>query len=150
MEKKKASSTCDESRGDTAFEELDHTADRALRVYGLDMGQLLINAACGLNSLLAPEFAPGAARCKVGVQLEALDAESLLVEWLSELAYRAESERLVFDEFELQEVSPTRIRAILWGRPAARLERDIKAVTYHNLKIVQTEKGLTATVVLDV
>ncbi len=147
---KKISSTCAESRNAKVFEELDHTADRALRVYGADWGQLLINAACGLNSLLAPEFSPGAERHKTSLQLEALDAESLLVEWLSELAYLAESEMLVFDEFELQDVSPTHVRATLWGRRAVRLEGDVKAVTYHNLEVVRTAKGLSATVVLDV
>jgi len=146
----KISSTCDEAAGDGAYEELEHTADRALRIFGRDLGRLLINAACGLNSLLAPKFPPGAARRKISLQLNALDAESLLVDWLSELAYRAESEMLVFDRFELQDVSSTHVRATLGGRRAMRLERQIKAVTYHNLEIVETQKGLTATVVVDV
>jgi len=30
------------------------------------------------------------------------------------------------------------------------MEKHIKAVTYHNLEIVQTARGLTATIVFDV
>ena len=84
------------------------------------------------------------------VALEAMDTESLLVDWLSELAYWAEIEMLVFHEFRLESVSPTHLKARICGTQVTQLEKHIKAVTYHNLEIVQTEKGLTATVVFDV
>jgi SHS2 domain-containing protein len=47
-------------------------------------------------------------------------------------------------------VSPTHLKATIRGTQVTQLEKHIKAVTYHNLQIVQTEKGLTATVVFDV
>jgi SHS2 domain-containing protein len=47
-------------------------------------------------------------------------------------------------------VSPTHLRARIYGSRVTQLEKHIKAVTFHNLEIVQTEKGLTATVVFDV
>ena len=82
--------------------------------------------------------------------LEAMDTETLLVDWLSELAYWAESEMLVFHEFKIESVSPTHLKVRMYGTRVARLEKHIKAVTYHNLEIVQTGNGLTATVVFDV
>ncbi|HEX6384454.1 MAG TPA: archease, partial [Anaerolineae bacterium] len=36
------------------------------------------------------------------------------------------------------------------GGRAPELQKHIKAVTYHNLQIIQTEAGLEATVVFDV
>ena len=39
-----------------AFEEIEHTADRALRIYGSDLQELLLNAAGGINSLLDIEY----------------------------------------------------------------------------------------------
>ena len=77
-------------------------------------------------------------------------AESILVDWLSELAYWAETEMIVFSRFDLLDVSPTRVRAILFGDRITQLDKHIKAVTYHNLEIVETETGLAATVVFDV
>ncbi len=145
-----ASDRPDEPVDRLAFEEIEHTADRALRVYGADLKALLLNAARGLNSLMAPEHRPDTGQRKIAVQLEAGDAESLLVDWLSELSYWAETEMLVFHDFELDSVSATHLEATLYGTRAPRLERHIKAVTYHNLAIVRTEKGLTATVVFDV
>ena len=82
--------------------------------------------------------------------LEAMDTETLLVDWLSELAYWAESEMLVFHEFKIESVSPTHLRARIYGTRLTQLEKHIKAVTYHNLEVVQTKTGLTATVVFDV
>jgi SHS2 domain-containing protein len=133
-----------------AFEEVEHTADRALRIYGSDLQELLVNAAAGINSLLKPGYRASARQEEKSVELEALDAESLLVEWLGELAYWAETELLVFHKIDLHSVSPTHVKATIHGSRAAQLENHIKAVTYHNLEIIQTDDGLAATVVFDV
>lgn len=134
----------------TAFREIEHTADRALKIYGSNLKELLLNAAAGMNSLLTGQPDALSAGEKKSVELDAIDSEGLLVEWLSELAYWAETESLVFNKFDLHRVSPTHVKATVHGSRVAQLENHIKAVTYHNLKIIQTEKGLTATVVFDV
>jgi SHS2 domain-containing protein len=133
-----------------AFEEIEHTADRALRIYGSNLEELLLNAARGMNSLMVAKHVPCLEHQEKFVELDAMDSESLLVDWLSELAYWAEIEMLVFHEFKIDSVSPTHLRARIYGRRVTQLEKHIKAVTYHNLDIVQTEKGFTATVVFDV
>ena len=133
------------------FEELDHTGDRALRIYGINLEELLLNAARGMNSLMVAAPISGTEHREKFVALEAMDTESLLVDWLSELAYWAEIEMLVFEKFKIESVSPTHIRARLYGTRVKKLKKHIKAVTYHNLNIVQTDEGgLTATVVFDV
>ena len=132
------------------FKEIEHTADRALKIYGSDLRELLLNAAGGMNSLLDPETDTSTGQEKKSVVLEAIDAESLLVEWLSELAYWAETESLIFHKIDLHSVSPTHIKATIQGNRVAVLDTHIKAVTYHDLKIIQTDEGLTATVVFDV
>lgn len=139
-----------ESGHKAAFEEIEHTADRALRIYGSDLRQLLVNAAHGMNSLIVKKSAATLTPVEKSVELEAMDAEGLLVEWLSELAFWAETEMFVFSRFELHEVSTTRLKATIYGKRADQLEKHIKAVTYHNLEIVQADDGLAATVVFDV
>lgn len=132
------------------FEEIEHTADWALRVRGRDLSQLLVNAARGMSSLLVPELAEMPLEVEKHFELEAYDAESLLVNWLSELAYWAEAEGIVFAEFELHQVTPTHLQAAVRGGRVSDLQKHIKAVTYHNLEIVKTDDGLTAIVVFDV
>jgi SHS2 domain-containing protein len=135
---------------DIDFEEIEHTADWALRVRGRDLGELLVNAARGMVSLMISN--PPATPVNVDriIELESIDAESLLVDWLSELAYWAEAETLVFYQFDLQDVTPTSLQAIVHGGHAPNLKKHIKAVTYHNLEIIETAEGLEATVVFDV
>ena len=133
------------------FEEVEHTADWALRVRGRDLRQLLTNAARGMSHLLVSEVAAVPSQVERRFVLDAMDAESLLVAWLSELAYWAESEMLVFQEFELSQVRPDHLEAVVRGGHVFGLQKHIKAVTYHNLKIIEAEDGwLEATVVFDV
>jgi len=138
------------SHHQVAFEEIEHTADRALRICGSNLAEFLLNAARGMTSLMTTRHTPCAEHQEKFVALEAMDTETLLVDWLSELAYWAESEMLVFHEFKIESVSPTHLRVRMYGTRLTRLEKHIKAVTYHNLEIVQTGNGLTATVVFDV
>jgi SHS2 domain-containing protein len=138
------------SHHQVAFEEIEHTADRALRIYGSNLEELLLNAAQGMNSLMVTTPISGSEHQEKFVAFEAMDTESLLVDWLSELAYWAEIEMLIFSEFKIESVSSTHIRARIYGTRVKHLKKHIKAVTYHKLDIVRTDKGMTATVVFDV
>jgi SHS2 domain-containing protein len=132
------------------FEVVEHMADWALRVNGRSLAQLLIHAAQGMNSLMVANTDSIQLTEMRQFELDVIDAESLLVEWLTELAYWAEMEQLVFCQFELTAVTPIHLSAIVHGGQATELQKHIKAVTYHNLAIIQTGKGLEATIVFDV
>jgi SHS2 domain-containing protein len=133
-----------------AFEEIEHTADVSLRIHGRDLSDLLRHAAEGMASLLVADPAIIPVTQEEHFDLTAYDAESLLVNWLSELAYWAESEGVVFSQFDLSHVTPTHLRAVARGERVSNLNKYIKAVTYHNLKIIETAEGLETTVVFDV
>jgi SHS2 domain-containing protein len=132
------------------FEEVEHTADRALRIFGINLRELMISAAQGMTQLMVGNASEISTEIEKSIELQAVDAESLLVEWLSELAYWAETEMLIFKKFRITDVSATRLQATVSGGKATELEKHIKAVTYHNLEIIQTPKGLEVTIVFDV
>ena len=132
------------------FEEVEHTADEALRVFGTNLAELFLSAAAGLTHLMAVDVSEISTEIEKSIELNAIDAESLLVEWLGELAYWAESEMLVFKKFRIQKATSTYLQAKIFGGKISRLEKHIKAVTYHNLKIIKTSEGLEATIVFDV
>ena len=129
------------------FEEIDHTADAALRVWGPDMAALLRQAALGMNRLMhaVPLDSLRAAR---HLAIDALDRESLLVEWLSALALSAETEGIFYDEFEFSLVSDTRLEVVARGFRGP-VMGGVKAVTYHNLKVTEGAPGLAAAVTFD-
>ncbi len=132
------------------IEIVEHTADWSIRVTGDDLGQLFEHAALGMAMLMVEDLHALPRDVERHVELEAYDAESLLVDWLSELAYWAETEQLVMSFVELSEVSETSLVASVRGGRAPLLDKHIKAVTYHNLAIDQTESGLEVTIVFDV
>lgn len=139
-----------ESHHKIGFREIEHTADAALKVYGDTFEQLLRNAACGMNSLMVKDIDVLIPRIKKYIDIEAQDTESLLVEWLSELAFWAETELLVFTRFNFLKVTTVRVQAMVAGARAKNIEKHIKAVTYHDLKIIKSARGLETTIVFDV
>jgi len=130
------------------FEEIQHTADWALRVWAADVPGLFAEAARGMNTLMGARLAEGP-RLKRTFETTALDPESLLVSFLSELVYLAEQGRLAFDGFEV-ELEGQRLKVEMKGAPIVTLNKAIKAVTYHNLQIRQTERGYEVEIVFDV
>ena len=138
-----------ESTHPKSFEEIEHTADWAYRVRGKNLAQLFIQATLGLYSLVGMKL-PSGSRTSRSIKLKAIDRESLLVAWLNELLYFHESEGLGFEEINLQYLDETSIQAKVTGATTQQWLKDIKAVTYHNLAIRETESGLEVTLVLDV
>jgi SHS2 domain-containing protein len=132
------------------FQELDHTADHALKISGGNLKELFISAAEGMTSLMIADMSGISEEIEKTIEIDAIDTESLLVEWLSELAYWAEAEMLVFKTFRIQNITANHLAASVAGGKFAALQKHIKAVTYHNLKIVKTLKDLEVTIVFDV
>lgn len=131
------------------YEEVEHTADAAIRAFGRDLPELFANAAYGMFDLLADieKLQPTIER---EVSLEAPDLETLLVDWLSELLYLREVHGELYKEFEITTLSPTELRAAAKGGKGFVPRMDIKAVTYHDLKIEKSEEGYVVTIVFDV
>lgn len=129
---------------------VEHTADWSIRVRGEDLAQLFTYAALGMAMLMVEEPHGLGQDIEREVMLEAYDAESLLVDWLSELAYWAEMEQLIINIVDIETISETHLAATVKGGKALLLDKHIKAVTYHNLAIENRGAGLEVTIVFDV
>jgi SHS2 domain-containing protein len=131
------------------FEEISHTADWSVRVWARDLPALFAEAARAMNSLAGTMIERNPRRQRT-FEVEAPDAESLLVAFLSELVYYQEQDHgLAFDTFALK-FEGQRLRVDMEGAQIASLDKAIKAVTYHNLKIEKTKRGMETTIVFDV
>jgi len=130
------------------YEEIDHTADWAFRAFGRDLVELYSNAAYALFALEGALDTQSTLTREVRV--EGVDREALLVNWLNELLYLQETQHETYQRFELSELSETKLRATIHGAPASPTTKFIKAVTFHDLKIIQTPEGWQATIVVDV
>lgn len=131
------------------FEELEHTADWALRVRGRDLAELLVNAAHGMLELAGVETSSGAGPERT-LELTSLDRESLLVDWLHELLLALELRSVAFKHIRLEITGDRGLIATFQEVPLTSLAKPIKAVTYNELDIIESPQGLSATVVFDV
>jgi SHS2 domain-containing protein len=131
------------------FEQLEHTADLALRVSAASLGELFATAALAMFSQLA-DLKLITPSVQLQVALEAPDAESLLVDWLNELLYLHDTRGEVYTSFTFEELSQHKLRASVSGDKAVQVYTIIKAATYHGLSIRETQEGFVATIVFDV
>lgn len=132
------------------YREIDHTADWAMQVWAPNLMDLFLDAARGMYALTGAEPAPAAQPVSRRLELQAPDCEALLVTWLQELLYLTESEGLLLAEAQLEALTPTRLQAEVQMCRLGHLHKMIKAVTFHNLSISQTEAGYATTLVFDV
>jgi SHS2 domain-containing protein len=131
------------------FRENQHTADWELEVWAPDLPSLLEQAARGMYSLSGMRLQDGSRQaCKIKLQGE--DAESLLVRFLSELLWIEQEQGLGFDTFSIAINTPNNMEAELLGSTITNLDKEIKAVTYHNLEVQTTQQGLRVIIVFDV
>jgi len=134
---------------EAGFEEVDHTADWALRARGRDLADLCRQAAEGMIRLTGAEV--GSEPTSIWEpDIRAADAESLLVRWLEEILFRMESQRLAVREMDLSTEAGPRLRGRVALGPLLHLGKAIKAVTYHGLKVQCDGSGCEATIVFDV
>lgn len=131
------------------YQEVEHTADWALRVWGPDASQLFRQAAFGMLALMGAQPADKAAGWRA-IELAADDLETLLVDWLQDLLYALETRQRVPDRIEIRVDEAGRLDGRVRERPSRRPDKPIKAVTYHQLAIRPTPDGLATTVVFDV
>ncbi|MGH2620927.1 MAG: archease [Anaerolineales bacterium] len=131
------------------FEELEHTADWALRVRGRDLAELLVNAANGMMELAGVQTSAGAGPERK-LELTSPDRESLLVDWLHELLLALELRSVAFKHIRLAVTGDRGLIATFQEVPLISIAKPIKAVTYNELNIVESPQGLSTTVVFDV
>ncbi len=143
------------------FEFLDHPADVYIRAIGDSLPELFENAGIALfetmtnTDLISPSK-------EYSVNADGFDLESLLYRWLEELLYIYYSYNVMCSDIKVKKVSIERqendfvysIQGICRGeefdpsRHEARVE--VKAVTYHLMKIIKDEDHWEAYFVLDI
>jgi SHS2 domain-containing protein len=138
---------------DPPYRIFDHTADLGLEVYGTDERDLFRNAAHALFDILTDR---GRVRGREERQIavEGADREELLVNFLREALSLYNSEGWLVNECAIREMDDCHLRATVTGEPfdpgRHAMNREIKAVTYHQAHIERTARGWTGRVICDV
>jgi SHS2 domain-containing protein len=135
------------------FEIFAHTADVGLRIRAPNLNALFADAGRGLFSVIVANLDDVAQTHGAEFAIEGGNLDFLLVDWLAKLLEVFETRRLLLATFEVA-VTSTGLRASAKGEPVDwqrhRLEHEIKAVTYHGLKVEQVNGQWVAEAILDI
>ncbi|MFA5515984.1 MAG: archease [Desulfuromonadales bacterium] len=131
---------------------LEHTADMGIEIEGDDLADFFLQAAQGLMAVVAGREKPEIRQMR-RIEIEGEDLGELLVNWLNEVLFLLEIKGFFPAVFHIEEVGARRLKARLEGEPfdpqRHRLEREVKAVTYHQLRVEEQNGRWRARVFVD-
>jgi len=137
------------------FEFIEHTADVGIKAYGKSLPELFQNSAEAMFSLLL-ESKPKKNSNK-NIVIEAVSLEELLVVWLNELLSLLYVDKFLPASFssKIEDKSSLKsLTAIVCGQEfdpyANKLNTEIKAATYHDLKVKKAYDYYWARIIFDI
>ena len=134
-----------------SYQFIDHTADVGILVNAPTANGLIEMAALALAELITSVDAV-TPRIERRFQLREEEIDTLLVSWLQELLYLLDTEGLIFGSFRVK-LQGSQLEATAWGEPfdpgVHPMKTEIKAVTYHQLEVIERGEGWQARVIVD-
>ncbi len=129
------------------------SADYLFDAYGNNLNELF--AACAwacFSAMTNPEKVRPSS--EFSVELEAENVEELLYNFISELIYLKDVKRLFLSAFDINIAADKRsLKAVVAGESIDynmhTIKTDVKAATYHDLRIEKTDGGYKARMLLD-
>jgi len=119
------------------YEEIEHTADVGIRAFGSTMNELFANAAEGMFSLIA-DLSKVRTIGEVEVRTASEDPGELMVQWLTELLFLHETQRLLLREFDVT-IEDGQLQARARGERIDKRRHElrlvVKAATYYRLRV---------------
>ena len=136
-----------------SFEFFDHAADVGLRITAVDLPGLYEGAAQALMHWIGPPPSHGKGRAEA-VEVAGEDLEELMVRWLQELLYLFHARHGYVTAVKGLAVEPSRLKAevvwLPWDETSGHAYQEVKAVTYHGLRVERSGGGWEARVILDI
>jgi SHS2 domain-containing protein len=135
------------------YEFIEHTADIGIRVKGKELVALFRNAALAMFDIAAQKKESQAGKkTRIKIGLKAGNLDELFVNWLNELLSLSATKYLIFSDFQINKLDKTILEAVAIGENIAnyKINTEIKAATYHQLKLEEDKTGWQAEIIFDV
>ena len=134
------------------YETFEHTADLGLRIRSKDLDGLFEEAARAMFSNIVTELDSVRPAEQRTFEIDGDRRDDLLRDWLADLLYAFHADHMLFSRFEVH-TADDRLTAIARGEPIDpgrhEIDAELKAVTYHGLKVEQEGDGWLAEVIID-
>jgi len=131
---------------------LNHTADSGIMVCGTDVRNLFEKAAIAMMQIMVSCKHTEKTRT-IKLSLNEQDLPGLMVRWLGEILYLFAGEKEVVSGIRIDSISPSHLAATLESVPfdpdLHEILCEIKAVTYHQIQVVEKDDFWEARVIFD-
>jgi SHS2 domain-containing protein len=135
------------------YKVFDHTADLGIEVYGATVNELFTSAAFAVFDMLTDLDGVRAIEER-SITVEGEGWEDLLVNYLREVLYLFNGEGFLLKEFSIMEIEPHHLKGKVSGEMFDPLQhtinKEIKAVTYHQIMVRETPMRWEGRVIFDV
>jgi SHS2 domain-containing protein len=131
---------------------INHTADLGIEIRGESLKELFENGAKALMHLVVKAEGP-LPTSSMAISVYGEDLPDLMVRWLGELVYLLEGENRVVNSVNIGHISETRLKANLETIPfdpvRHEILHEIKAVTYHQIRVEEKEDHWESRIIFD-
>jgi SHS2 domain-containing protein len=134
------------------YELIEHTADIGIKLKGKDLRGLFKNVALAMFDIIAEKKTGENKKQKIKIKQRADNLEELFINWLNELLSLSATKELIFSDFQVNKINERELQATGIGEDikSYKVNTEVKAATYHQLKIAKTASGWQAEVIFDV
>jgi len=115
-----------------------------MSVRGKTVSELFLNCLRGMAEVMKPTVLTASARAQKVTQalrVEAVDLNTLLVEFLSEIIGLSDINNLIFTHVTFKDIGDDFLEGDISGVPAGEIDREIKAVSYQDVDIRRNPKS---------
>jgi len=136
-----------------SYQIFEHTADIGVRVKGGDLNELFKSAGLALFQISSRrQFIKSKKRTSFTIRQSSSSLEELFINWLNELLSLSSAKGVIFHDIKIIELDNNKLEAVAVGSDLInyKVDIEIKAATYHELKIEHKEAGWIAEFILDV
>jgi len=138
------------------YEFFEHTADIGIKVKAKTLKELFQNAALAMFDIIAHKLpttqhlSPKSKTYIIKQEADTLD--ELLINWLNELLSLSATKDLIFFDVRIHKLNDKNLQATVAASPVENYElnTEIKAATYHGLKLKRNKSDWQAEVIFDV
>lgn len=130
------------------FEILLDTTGVRLNAVGKTLKDLFGNALKGMAEFMKPNIlavARKARKEKQSIRVEAVDINSLLVEFLSKAVAMSDINSIIFTNLTVKEIGDNFLEGELSGIPGQEAEKEVRAVSYADVDIKRNPQGMYET-----
>ena len=135
------------------YKVLEHTADIGIRIKSFSLKGLFKNAGLAIAGIsVEKQKKQNPEKHKIVITQKAANAEELFINWLNELLSVSAAEGLIFEDIKIDQINEKFVDAIAVGTDIRnyKMNIEIKAATYHQLKVKKSGSIWEAEVIFDV